>query len=89
MSDNEVFQAPRWYSQDEVNKIREEYTANITRLGNEIERLRKALEAAYTAGFEASSEGWNGEHGCDTEADADFLHGRNAYVRAIINGGTR
>ncbi len=58
MSDNEVFQAPRWYSQDEVNQIREECAANLTRVADRLseaadqiialrglrDRLEKALE---------------------------------------------
>jgi hypothetical protein len=45
--------------------------------------LAEAVKASYTAGFKASSQGWNGEHGCETETDPDFLKGRDDYVRSL------
>lgn len=51
--------------------------------------MRKALEQAYLAGFNASGEGYNGEcpfgdHGTSPENDRGWIYSRNDYVNEAI-----
>jgi hypothetical protein len=55
----------------------------VSGLRNRCAELEAALKASYTAGFKASAQGWNGEHGCETETDPDFLKGRDDYVHSL------
>ncbi|MFM0163848.1 hypothetical protein PQR39_25975 [Paraburkholderia sediminicola] len=51
---------------------------------------RAALEEGYALGFNASGEGWNGEHPCiDYGADAEWVEKRDALITAALVDGVK
>lgn len=60
------------------------YLRAVGELQGRIAELEKALEGAYLAGFKASAEGWNGEHGpYPPEEDSTFIRNRDEFLRSI------
>ncbi|KQP90784.1 hypothetical protein [Methylobacterium sp. Leaf117] len=81
MPDLEIAQEILWECTGQGS---ETYPARALQMLHEAGFVRhRGLVAAYRAGFEASSEGWNGEHPGDATDDARFVERMQEDIETI------